>query len=151
MSHSIQLVIFTLDERRYALHLTAVQRIVRTVDVTPLPKAPDIALGVINVQGKIVPVVDVRKRFRLPEREMNLEDHLIIGRTSRRTVALLVDSVSGVIEYDEGSVIASQTILPGIDYVEGVVKLADGVVLIHDLDKFLSLDEEKILEEAMSH
>ncbi|MBF8302857.1 MAG: cheW40H-4 [Candidatus Dadabacteria bacterium] len=58
-----QLVVLTLDEQRYALHLSAVERIVRVVEVTPLPKAPEIVLGVVNVQGQIIPVINIRKRF----------------------------------------------------------------------------------------
>ncbi len=101
-----QLVVLTLDEQRYALHLSAVERIVRVVEVTPLPKAPEIVLGVVNVQGQIIPVINIRKRFCLPEREMNLSDQLIIAHTSRRTVALAADAVSGVVERSEQEVIA---------------------------------------------
>jgi len=144
-----QLIVLTLDEQRYALHLSAVERIVRGVEVTPLPKAPEIVLGVVNVQGQITPVINIRKRFRLPEREMNLSDQLIIAHTSRRTVALVADAVSGVIERSEQEVIAAEKVLPGIEYVEGVVKLEDGMILIHDLNKFLSLEEEQALDNAM--
>jgi purine-binding chemotaxis protein CheW len=70
MNKATQLVVFALDEQRYALRLTAVERIVRAVEVTPLPKAPQIVLGVIDAQGRIIPVVDVRQRFRLTEREV---------------------------------------------------------------------------------
>ena len=149
MNELNQHVVFTLDEQRYALHLPAVERIVRVVEVTPLPKAPEIVLGVVNVQGQITPVINIRKRFRLPEREMNLSDQLIIAHTSRRTVALVADAVSGVIERSEQEVIAAEKVLPGIEYVEGVVKLEDGMILIHDLNKFLSLEEEQALDNAM--
>ena len=65
---SNHIVVFTLDEQRYALHLLAVERVVRAVEVTALPEAPEIVLGVVNVKGRIVPVINVRRRFRLPER-----------------------------------------------------------------------------------
>ena len=80
---------------------------------------------------------------------MNLSDQLIIAHTSRRTVALVADAVSGVIERSEQEVIAAEKVLPGIEYVEGVVKLEDGMILIHDLNKFLSLEEEQALDNAM--
>jgi len=144
-----QLVVFTLDERNYALHLSAVERVIRAVDVTPLPKAPAVVFGVMNVQGQLVPVVDIRKRFRLPERDMRLSDRLIIAHTSKRAVALIVDSVSGMLEISEERIVAAKRILPTIEYVEGVVKLDDGLILIHDLDQFLSLDEEQALDEAI--
>lgn len=149
MRRSNQLVIFILNEQRYALSLSAIGRILRMVEITPLPKAPEIVLGVINMQGQVLPVVDIRRRFRLPEQEVNLHDLLIIAHTSKRTVALVVDTVSGIIERSEQEVIAAEKIIPGMEYVEGVAKLEDGMILIHDLDTFLSLEEEKALDEVM--
>ena len=151
MDPSEQLVVFSLDWQRYALRLSAVERVVRAVEVTPLPAAPEIVLGVINVEGSIVPVMNIRKRFRLPEKEMSLSDHLILARTARRPVFLLVDSVSGIIEVPAGEVIDASKILPRMEYLEGVLKLEDGMVLIHDLDRFLSLEEDRLLDEAISH
>lgn len=149
MNSGNHLVVFTLDDRRYGLHLPAVERIVRVVDITPLPKAADIVLGVVNVHGQIIPVLDIRKRFRLPERAVKTSDHLLIAQTPRRTVAFLVDMVSEVIELSEETIIAAAKIIPGMEYVDGVAKLEDGLILIHDIDKFLSLDEEKALSEAL--
>ncbi|OFW42833.1 MAG: chemotaxis protein CheW [Acidobacteria bacterium RIFCSPLOWO2_12_FULL_60_22] len=145
----IQMVVFSLDNQRYALPLAAVERIVRVVEFTSLPKAPPIVLGIVDIGGRIVPVVNVRKRFRLPEKEIELEDHLILGQTGRRPVALVVDEVSSVVERPDGEVIAAQEILPGLEYVQGVAKLEDGLLLIHDLNRFLSLEEEETLDKAM--
>ena len=144
-----QLVVFTLDDQRYGLPLFAVELIVRVVDVTPLPKAPEIVLGVVNVQGRIVPVINLRGRFRLPQHEIALSDQFVIARTSRRPVALVVDAVAGVLEISEQEIVRAQDVLPELEYVEGLVKLDDGLVLIHDLDKFLSLDEAAALDRAM--
>jgi purine-binding chemotaxis protein CheW len=149
MNRLNRLVSFNLDDQKYALFLSAVIRIIRVVEITSLPKAPDIVLGVINMHGQIVPVLDIRKRFRLPQREIQLDNQLIIAQTSKRTVALLVDFVSDVVEISEEKIIAGEHILPGMEYVEGVVKTEDGMILIHDLEQFLSLQEEKALHEAM--
>ena len=149
MNRSIRLVNFNLDDQKYALFLSAVIRIIRVVEIIRLPKAPEIVLGVINMHGLIIPVFDIRKRFQLPQREIQLDHQLIVGTTSKRTVALLVDSVSDVIEISEEKIIAGEKILPGMEYVEGVVKTEDGMILIHDLEQFLSLQEEKVLHEAM--
>ena len=141
-----QLVVFSLDAQRYALRLSAVERVVRAVAVTPLPAAPEIVQGMINIEGQIVPVFNIRRRFRLPEKEMSLNDHLIIARTVRRKVALLADSVSGLVEVPSAMVVDASKILPQIEYVEGVAKLEDGMALIHDLDGFLSLEEDRALD-----
>jgi purine-binding chemotaxis protein CheW len=146
---SLRLIVFTLDEQRYALHLEAVERIVRLAEVTPLPKAPEIVLGVVNVQGRVLPVINIRRRFRLPEREEDLRDQLILARTSRRPVALVVDAVGGVVERTAKQATPAESIVSGTEYVEGVVKLADGLVLIHNLETFLSLEEETKLGKAL--
>ncbi len=152
-----RLFVFTLDEQRYALHLSAVHRVVRAAEVTSLPKAPAIVLGVINVQGQIVPVVNLRRRFRLPERDIDVNDQFIIAHTSKsgpepvegRPVALPADAALGVMEVPEEKITTREEIVPGLEYLEGVAKMEDGLILIHDLAAFLSLDEENALEEAL--
>ncbi|SRR5258707_659837 len=147
---SHRLVVFGLDEQRYALRLGAVEQVVRMVEITPLPQAPEIILGVVNIRGRIVPVFHLRKRFHLPERDFGLGDHLIVARTARRTVALVADAVLSVAARADEELVAVERIFPGLDYVEGVVKLDDGLVFIHDLDTFLSLEEEKTMEQALA-
>jgi purine-binding chemotaxis protein CheW len=74
VSDTTQLVVFRLDERRYALPLAAVERVVRSVTVTPLPGAPAIVLGGINVHGRVLPVLNVRRRFRMPDRDTQSQE-----------------------------------------------------------------------------
>jgi purine-binding chemotaxis protein CheW len=143
-----QLLVFSLDDQRYALDLSVVQRVARMVEITPLPKAPEIVLGVVNLQGDVIPVVNIRKRFGLPEREISLSDALIFARTGRRRLAVVADSVSSVIQSGPEQIVRPERIAPGIQYVAGVVKLPDGMLLIHDLAKFFSLDEEMMLDQA---
>lgn len=148
MDKQNQLVVFTLDERRFGLALSAVDRVVRMVEIAVLPKAPEIVLGIVNVRGSVIPVIDIRKRFRLPERQLALRDQIIIAHTARRSIALAVDAVIAVLRYPQESIVEALQILPGIEYVAGVLKLKDGLILIHDLNQFLSLDEEASLVEA---
>ncbi len=144
-----QYAVFILDGRSYALHLSAVDRVVRMVDIIPLIKAPDIVLGVINIQGRVIPVINMRRRFGLPEREIALTDQLIVAHTARRPVALVADTVTDIVECSEQDLVTAESILPEVEYVEGVVKLKDGLILIHDLDEFLSLEEENSLDLAL--
>jgi purine-binding chemotaxis protein CheW len=149
MESSIHLVVFNLDGLNCAVHVSAVERIVMITEITPLPNAPDIVLGLVNVRGRIIPVINIRKRFALPTCEIRLNERLIIARTSRRPVALVADTVAGVVECSEGEITAADRILLRLEYIEGVVKLEDGLILIHDLETFLSLEEEETLEKAM--
>jgi len=153
---TVLLVPFQLDEERFALHLSAVERVLRAVRILGLPKAPEVVLGVINVHGVIVPVVSPRRRFGLPDRDMELVDRLIIAtipvrasRSQSRPVALLVDSVGSVIEVSDGNVVSATSLVSGLEHIEGVARVADGLILINDLDRFLSISESSMLDTAM--
>ena len=115
------LVLFALEDRKFALHLPAVDRVLRAVEITPLPDAPHAVLGVINVHGRVIPVFDLRARFGFPRREMQLNDHIIAAHTATRTVGLLVDRTIGVVEYDETTIVPAGDILPGFDTIEGAI------------------------------
>jgi purine-binding chemotaxis protein CheW len=149
-------VVFSLDRQLYAIRLSAVCRVVSAVEITRLPGAPEIVIGVINLEGRIIPVVNLRLRFRLPERSLELTDQLIVASTAvhgardsgGRTVALVVDGVVGVRELS-GREIDAETILAGLEHLEGVAKTDEGLVLIHDLGAFLSLEEERALSETL--
>jgi len=144
-----QFVVFTLGEQRYALRLSAVDRVVLMVQITMLRKAPDVVLGVVNVQGRVLPVISLRRRFRLPERELGLNDQLVVAHTARRAVALAVDAVTGVVECSERELVAPQSIVSAAENLAGIIKREDGLILVHDLDAFLSREEENFLDQAL--
>lgn len=145
-----QYAVLELDQMRVALPLAFVERVVRSACLSPLPKAPEIVLGIVNVQGRIIPAVSMRRRFRLPARDITPSDQFLIAHTGHRTVALVTDSVNGVNEYPEPDIVDAAGILPGLEHVDGVIKLDDGLILIHSLDRFLSLEEADSLDRAMT-
>ena len=144
-----QLLVFRLDDQRYALPLATVARVIRAVAVTPLPGAPAIVHGAIDVHGRVFPVVNVRRRFLMPDRAIGPADWFLLAHTARNTVVLVVDESEGVIERSQADIVASAQVVPGLEYFPGVVRLDEGLALIHDLDRFLSLDEARALDEAM--
>jgi len=149
-SELVRLVVFRIEEQRYALYLSSVDRALRAVLVTPLPNAPAIVLGVINVEGRVIPVVDTRARLGLAKRGMRTSDALILARTPKRAVALTADAIVGLLEREARQVQPAASILPDMPFLQGVAKLEDGLVLIHDLALFLSLNEERELDVAMA-
>jgi len=146
----MQLVVFRLDEQQYGLPIEVVDRIVRAAELTPLPTAPNIVLGAIDVDGQILPVLNVRQRFRLPERDLSPAHQFLIARSGRRTVILVIDEALGVIDVPDLDIVEGADISPGIQQIRGAVRYSDGLVLIHDVETFLSLDEERALDQAMS-
>ncbi len=144
-----QYVVFLLADQRYALPLAAVERIVRAAEVTPLPNAPEIVLGAIDVEGRVLPVINLRRRLLLPEQEIGPANQFLIADAVQRRVVLVIDEAQGVVEREQSAIIKAGKIVPGLEQFQGVVRLDDGLVLIHDLEKLLSLDEAKALEKAM--
>jgi purine-binding chemotaxis protein CheW len=147
---SNQLVAFTLNRQPYALQLASVRQVLRMVEVTPLPKAPEIVLGVINLHGTVVPVLSIRRRVGLTEGEASLSDQLIVADTASRSVALVVDAVTGVVERTIEEITKAERIVPGAEHVEGIAKLEEGMLFIHNLDLFLSQHEESQLRDALA-
>lgn len=106
-------------------------------------------LGVIDVRGSILPVLSMRKCLRMPERMISPAEQFLIARTERRTVALLVDEALEVIEHPDGDVTSVDQIVSGLEAIHGMIRLRDGLVLICDLEQFLSPDEERALDAAL--
>ncbi|MEA3211645.1 MAG: purine-binding chemotaxis protein CheW [Chthoniobacter sp.] len=144
------LVLFDLDGFRFALDASRVQRVVPAVEIAPVPDLPPGVRGVISVRGDVVPVFDLRLRLGLPSRAVRLNDHFLIAKTSRRLVALIVDVVSGVVPRHEAQVASPSQILPGLSSIEGWIKLDGELVLIQDLEKFLTPEQDAALEAALA-
>ena len=144
-----QIVVFTLDEQFYALPLPTVVRVIHAVEIRHLPKSPEIISGIINIRGRIIPVVDIRKRLGLEAKEIDLDDRMIIADTGKRKVALPVNTVTGIKDLATRQFVNSKEALPFAEYIKGVAKVNDELILIYDLEQFLSLDEEKVLEHAL--
>lgn len=145
-----KILVFALSGLRCALPLTDIERILHSVEITPVPKAPEIVMGLVNVQGRVIPVLNIRKLFRLSEIEISLNDQIIIARTTKRPVAILVDNVIGVAEYNEQDIISPEELFPGIEYLEGVVKLKDDIIYIYKLDRFFCPEAEAVIEPLLS-
>lgn len=143
-------VIFRVESGRYALPLASVERIVRAAQVTPLPLAPAVVLGALDVQGDILPVFNLRQRFRLHERELIPADHFLLARTGHRTVALVIDEPLGVVDYPPEAIVEADALAPDLAHVRGVLRLPDGMVVIQDLEAFLSPEESVALDIALT-
>lgn len=149
MANEERLVVFLLDGRRYAVALERVERVVARPEIAAFPQAPDVVSGVFMLHGDLVPVMNVRMRFRLPDAPARLSEQLVVVRTRRRRVALVVDQVDGVVAVAPTDWVDAGAIVPGLEHVRGVARLADDMVFVHDIDAFLSLDEEDRLAAAL--
>ena len=146
---SVEILLFELAGQRYGVPLRSVREVVRAVAITPLPTAPAIIEGIINVRGVIAPVYDLRRRFGLPPKPIEPADHLVIALSQARLVALRVDRADWMAEVPESDIEDATTLVSRADHVDGVAKLPDGLVLIHDIDTFLSQAEAAALDAAL--
>ncbi len=145
-----KLLVFALSGMQCALRLADVERILPAVEISPVPKAPGIVLGLINVHGIILPVLNIRPLLRLPEVETGLNDRIILTRTAGRPLAILVDEVAGLAEFSEQDIVGPEALYPGIEYLEGVTKLKDGILYVYNLDGFLSSEDRAGIENLLS-
>lgn len=145
----MRLLSFILNHQRYGIASETVSEIIRAVAITPLPGSPAVVEGIIDVRGAIVPVFDLRARFALPAKPLEPSDQFILVRTSARTAALHVDQVVELLDVDNHSVSDSNRQLPHSASIAGVATLPDGLVLIHDVDTFLSAAESDTLQSAL--
>ncbi len=145
----MDVLLFELADSRYGLWLSCVREVARAVHPIPLPGAPPVVLGVIQLHGEVVPVFDVRSRFGKPSREAIPSDQLIIAKVRKRLVALGVDRVSGITDIPEGQLDDGRHLPRDLHSVAGVASLPSGLVLIHELGAFLSQAEEAQLDVAL--
>ena len=142
----IQLLTFEIRHERFGVALDDVREVVRAVSIVRLPKVPSFVEGVVNVRGCIVPVLDIRARSGLPPKMLEPSDHLIIAFAKRRLVAIRVDRVTDMVTLARRDVEDLTVAMARSDLVAGVVKLHDGLLLMHDLATFLSATEAEALD-----
>ncbi len=144
----IQLVVFRLAREEYGVDIQQVREIIKVIDITRVPKAPEFIEGVINLRGQITPIMDLRKRLDLPELERGEETRIIIIEIGKNVVGMIVDAVMEVHRLPEKNIDPTPTISSevGSEFINGVGKLGDRLLILLDLKKILSKKEEKQLE-----
>ena len=135
----LQLVTFNIADEEFGVDILRVQEIIRLMQITPVPRAPACIEGVINLRGKVIPVIDMRKRFNLPAIERDSQTRIIVMEFDTKIVGFLVDAVSEVLRIPAGTVEPSPAVVAGVgsEYIVGVGKLDDRLLILLDLDSML--------------
>jgi purine-binding chemotaxis protein CheW len=146
----LQIVVCELADEHYGLDIAKVFEIIRHQPITPVPRAPAFVKGVINLRGRIIPVVDLRGRFSMTEVEPTKETRIVVAESSSTRVGLIVDSVSEVLLLPIDSVEATPGVAAGADaeYLRGIAKLGDRLVLLLELDGLFGLEDQDALAGA---
>ncbi|MCX7667746.1 MAG: chemotaxis protein CheW [Atribacterota bacterium] len=149
MAQELQLVAFQLGEESYGVDIAQVQEIIRMQPVTKVPGAPTFVEGVINLRGRVIPVLDLRKRFNLPARQDTKDTRIVVVEVPPHTVGMIVDAVDEVLRISEDKVEPPSPFIASIDteYLRGVGKLEGKLLILLDLSKVLSKEEKNALED----
>ena len=136
----IQLVTFSIGVEEFGVDILKVQEIIRTMEITKVPRAQDFVEGVINLRGKVIPIIDLRRRFGLSSKEYDKHTRIIVIEINNMIVGFVVDSVSEVLRIPAGTIEPPPPVVAGLDsdYISGVGKLHDRLLILLDLDKLLS-------------
>jgi purine-binding chemotaxis protein CheW len=142
-SQRLQCVTFTLAEETYAINVMGVQEVLRVSEIAPVPGAPSYVLGIINLRGNVVAVIDARNRFGLTPTDLTESTRIVIIESNEHVIGILVDSVAEVVELKSSDVEPAPNV--GNDessrYIKGVAHLDNELIILVDLDKLLSDDE----------
>lgn len=140
----LQLVSFVVDEEEFGIDILKVQEIIRPMALTRVPNAPSFVEGVVNLRGRIVPVIDLRKRFGMPIREHDKDTRIVVVELDEKVVGFVMDAVKEVIRVDTALIEPAPDLAIGVDahYIRGVAKLEDRLLILLDLNEVLQ-DEEQ--------
>ncbi len=144
-----QLVVFIMENEEFACSINNVREVLKMVRVTPLPRSLDFVEGVINMRGEVIPVIDLRRRFGLPDAERTADSRIIIVEVGELMVGLIVDSVSEVTSLPNEQIQEAPSQVAGgkTDLIKGVGKIDDRMLIILDLDRILTSDEQVALDD----
>lgn len=138
----LQLVSFVVGTEEFAIPILSVQEINRMMPITRVPQSPPFVEGVINLRGKIIPVMDLRKRFGLAKQDTTIDARIIVVEVASRVIGFMVDRVNEVLRINADIVEPPPSMVCGIesDYVQGVGKLQDRLLILLSLDRLFSSD-----------
>ncbi len=136
----LQLVTFSTGDEEFGVDILRVQEIIRTMAITKVPKAPEFVEGVINLRGKVIPIIDLRRRFGLQPKSHDKHTRIIVIEINTMIVGFVVDSVSEVLRIPASTVEPPPPVVAGLEseYISGVGKLEDRLLILLDLDRLLS-------------
>jgi len=144
------ILIFTINKLKLGISLRITHKVIHAIEITPLPGAPTIVDGLINIAGNAIPVINIRKRLNLKSKSIIPSDKIIVVKTDDISFAFIADEVIGLKEVDISNIKKSSDLLPETnEIIEGIVVINNEIVLIHNVNKFLTFLEKNKLKKAL--
>ena len=149
-SKTSQFVSFTVGKEEYGVHIEDVQEVVRMPEITHLPQTDSFIKGVINLRGNIIPVIDMRSRFKMEAIDHNETTRVIVVAIEEKLVGMIVDTVSQVLEISEEEISDPPDIINGLskEYIEGIGKVNQSMIILLKIDRVLTAAEIEIIADV---
>ncbi len=143
----VQVVSFRLSNEEYGVDIAQVQEIIRTVEITHVPRAPHFMEGVINLRGQLIPIIDLRTRFAMARQEHTKSTRIVVTEIGNKRVGIVVDSVSEVLNIPIEHVENAPDMIAGVgtDYIQGVGKVNGRLIILLDLTMVITGEEKAAL------
>lgn len=150
MATDVQMVIFKLTDADYGIPIAKVMEINRMVTITKLPQTPEFMEGIINLRGRVIPVIDLRKRFGLEAKAQDDDTRIMIIDVEGQTVGIIVDAVHEVFHIPGTSIEPPPpSFVLDARYIEGIGKLEDRLVILLNIDRIMTSQETIVLRQAV--
>lgn len=145
---TMQLVSFRLDQEEYGIEITKVQEIILLGEITRVPQTPNYIKGLINLRSMVIPIVDLRLRFGLPEQAPTDGTRIMVVNVAGKTIGIVVDAVSEVLRIAQGQIAPPPPTVAGLgrEYLTGLVKLEKRLLILLDIDRLLTQEETSTAE-----
>ncbi len=146
----LQLVSFKIGEEEFGVDILFVREINRMVEITRVPKSPEYVEGVINLRGKVIPIVSLRKRMGMPEKELDKDTRIVVVELEDQLIGFVVDAVSEVLRISRNITEPPPETASGVDaeYITGIAKMDERLLILLNLNRLLSFGEREVLKEA---
>ena len=147
---SMQLVSFRLAEEEYGIEITKIREIILMGEITRIPQTPHYVKGLINLRSTVIPVIDLRARFELPENELTDNSRIMVLNVGDTTIGTIVDEVSEVLRVSHNDISPTPPTVAGLgrEYLTGLVKLEDQLLILLDIEKIFGDENLKQLQAA---
>jgi purine-binding chemotaxis protein CheW len=147
---SMQLVSFKLSDETYGIEITKIREIILVGEITRVPETPQYIKGLINLRSSVIPVIDLRARFTLPESELTQDSRIMVLNVGRRTIGIVVDSVNEVLRVSQDQISpAPPTVASlGNQYMTGLVRLEEQLLILLDVDRLFGEEATAAMDEV---
>ncbi len=152
MENARRFLIFYLNSKKFATEISKIERIIRMVEITSVPKMETSIMGLIDFHGTIVPILNLHKRFGFKIPKSNLNSKILLMKNGELFFGFIIDDVDGVYPFDELQIVEAEKVIPGLgNKINEIRKQNDEFIMLYEVDKILTNAEKKFMTELIEN